>query len=307
MNSIKLKACATVANLSCGFDVLGLCLDHPYDEIIIQKNKSKTVTLEILDSPYNNIPSNPENNTGGIPALLILNELDLNFGFDIKIKKGIPLCGGLGSSAATAAGVVFGINKLLNDKLSSKEMLKYALEGEKASVSNAHLDNVAPCLLGGLTLIKNTELLDVLKIPISDFHIAAVHPDIKIKTEDARNMLPDKVPLDKAVKQWGEVSSLVYGFSINDTSLIKRSMSDFIIEPIRKKLIKGFDKIKDNALKIGALGCSISGSGPSIFALCETEDIAKKVNIKMGSVLGEKTIKYHSYISPINNQGIEVL
>ena len=157
MDRIKIKAPATVANLSWGFDVLGLCLDNPFDEIEVIKKSKKEVVIDIIDSSYSNIPSNPKENTGGVPALCIIDDLNLDFGFNIKIKKGIPLCGGLGSSASTASGVVFAINKLLNDKLSIKQMLKYSLKGESVSVSNPHADNIAPCLLGGLTLIRDTK------------------------------------------------------------------------------------------------------------------------------------------------------
>ena len=303
MNKIELKACATVANLSCGFDILGLCLNEPYDEIIIMKNNDKVVKLEILDSPYKNIPIDPNLNTGGVPAQKIIKDLNLDFGFNIQIKKGIPLCGGLGSSAATASGVVYGINKLLDNKLSNKQMLFYSLEGEKVSVSNAHADNIAPCLLGGLTLIKNTNPLDIIKIPISDFYIAAIHPDIKINTEYSRNILPEKITINQAVKQWGEIASLVYGFSINDIEIIKRSMNDFIIEPIRKKLINGFDDIKKSALDLGALGCSISGSGPTIFALCESYEIAKKISEYSKDYYSSIKLECDTYISNINKVG----
>ena len=219
MDSIQLKSCATVANLSCGFDVLGLSINEPYDEITISKSNDKSVKLEILESIYDDIPSEVEKNTGGVPAKLILNDFKLDFGFHIKIKKGIPLCGGLGSSAATAAGVVFGINQLLNQKLDVKQMLSYALEGEKVSVVNAHADNIAPCLLGGLTLIKDTNSLEVIKIPISNFYIVAVHPNIKINTQYARDILPNQISLKSAIKQWGSLSSLVYAFSNNNLDL----------------------------------------------------------------------------------------
>ena len=307
MDCIKLRAYATVANLSCGFDVLGLCLSNPFDEITIQKTNDRKVSINILDSPYKDIPSEPHKNTGGVPAQLIIKDFELSCGFNISIKKGIPLCGGLGSSAATAAGVVFGVNQLLGDKLGIKEMLKYAVEGEKVSVSNAHADNIAPCLLGGLTLVKDTESLDVIKIPISEFYIAAIHPDIKINTEDARNILPQEIPLHTAIEQWGELASLVYAFSINDVSLIKKSMNDFIIEPIRKKLIKGFDEIKHNALNMGAVGCSISGSGPSIFALCETKEIAQKISNYSFEYYSSINLKCDTYITSINQNGPQIV
>ena len=307
MDCIKLRAYATVANLSCGFDVLGLCLNNPFDEITIQKTDDRKVSINILDSPYKNIPSEPHKNTGGVPGQLIIKDLKLSYGFNISIKKGIPLCGGLGSSAATASGVVFGINHLLENKLSTKEMLKYAIEGEKVSVSTAHADNIAPCLLGGLTLIKDTKSLDVIKLSISEFYIVVIHPNIKISTEDARNILPEEISLRTAIKQCGELGSLIYAFSINDVSLIKKSMNDFIIEPIRKKLIKGFDEIKHNALSMGAVGCSISGSGPSIFALCETKEIAQKISNYSSEYYSSINLDCDTYISSINQNGPQIV
>ena len=307
MDSIQLKSCATVANLSCGFDVLGLSINEPYDEITISKSNDKSVKLEILESVYDDIPSEVEKNTGGVPAKLILNDFKLDFGFHIKIKKGIPLCGGLGSSAATAAGVVFGINQLLNQKLDVKQMLSYALEGEKVSVVNAHADNIAPCLLGGLTLIKDTNSLEVIKIPISNFHIVAVHPDIKINTQDARDILPNQISLKLAIKQWGSLSSLVYAFSNNNLDLIKSSMHDYIVEPLRKKLITGFDQIKKNALDMGALGCSISGSGPTIFALCETKKIAEDIGQYSSDYYNSINLDSDIYISSINKTGPQII
>ena len=303
MNKIKIKSPATIANLSCGFDVLGLCLENPYDEIEIKKTSEKKITLNILDSPFSNIPSNPSKNTGGVPAELILKKMNLDFGFNIAIKKGIPLCGGLGSSAATASGVVYAINMLLNEPLSLKEMLSYALEGERVSVSKPHADNIAPCLLGGLCLVRDTNTLDIIDIPISQYTIALIHPDIKISTEDARNILPHNIKLTTAITQWGNLGGLIMGFSTNNTDLIKKSMHDAIIEPIRSKLIKGFKSIKDNALDFGAIGFGISGSGPTMFALCESPDIAKRICLFSNKFYNSLNIQCNTYISKINQNG----
>ena len=307
MNSISLHAPATVANLSCGFDVLGVCIKEPFDEITITKNVNSNVIISIEKSPFSNIPSDPKQNTGGIPAELIIKDYNLDYGFNINIKKGIPLCGGLGSSAATAAGVVYGINKFLDNKMSLNTMIKYALEGEKISSDSQHADNIAPCIRGGLVLIRDTKSLDIINIPIDELFFAIIHPDVKIDTKTARKILPDKVNLSDAINQWGNIAALTYGFSSNNIDLIKRSMTDYIIEPIRSRLIPGYDAIKSRALDNGAIGCSISGSGPSIFALCQTKNIAKKNIVEMEKVLEHLSINYHSYISPINRQGIEIL
>ena len=307
MDAITLRAPATIANLSCGFDVLGLCIKNPFDEIKITKNNDCNVVINIQDSPFSDIPDNPNQNTGGIPAQLIIDHFNLDFGFNIDIKKGIPLCGGLGSSAATAAGVVYGINEILDKKLSFSDMIKYALEGEKLSSDSPHADNIGPCIAGGLVLIRDTKSLDLINIPIDNYYFAIIHPDILIDTKSARKMLPKKIDLDSAIKQWGNVASLTYGFSSKNIDLIKKSMKDYIIEPVRSKLIPAYDNIKNTALDNGAIGCSISGSGPSIFALCEDRNKAEKILISMEKVLLDNSIKYHSYVTSVNNQGIEIL
>ena len=307
MDSITLRAPATIANLSCGFDVLGLCIKNPFDEIKITKNNDCNVVISIQDSPFSDIPDNPNQNTGGIPAQLIIDHFNLDFGFNIDIKKGIPLCGGLGSSAATAAGVVYGINEILDKKLSFSNMIKYALEGEKLSSDSPHADNIGPCIAGGLVLIRDTKSLDLINIPIDNYYFAIIHPDILIDTKSARKILPKKIDLDSAIKQWGNVASLTYGFSSKNIDLIKKSMKDYIIEPVRSKLIPDYDNIKNTALDNGAIGCSISGSGPSVFALCEDRNKAEKILISMEKVLLDNSIKYHSYVTSVNNQGIEIL
>ena len=307
MDTITLRAPATIANLSCGFDVLGVCIKEPFDEITINKIPEKKVLINILDSKFSNIPSNPKENTGGIPAELIINDFNLDYGFEININKGIPLCGGLGSSSATAAGVVYGINQLLDGKISKNNMIKYALEGEKISSDTPHADNIGPCILGGLVIIRDISKLDLIKVPTKNFYFAILHPDVKIDTKSARKILPDTVDLHTAVKQWGNISALTFGLSSYNINLIKRSMVDYIIEPVRSKLIPEYDNIKNAAISSGAIGCSISGSGPSIFALCENEKNAKEVKIKMENILVHKSINFHSYVSQINSQGIEVL
>ena len=307
MDSIKIQAPATVANLSCGFDVLGVCLNEPYDEIEIIKIDKPKVQIDILDSKFSNIPNIPSQNTGGVPAALLIEDLKLNFGFNIKIKKGIPLCGGLGSSAATSVGVVYAINQLLDSKLSDIDLLKYALEGEKVSVSNPHADNIAPGLLGGMILIRDTSSLDISKVPINNFYFAIIHPDIKISTEVARNILPPSIKLDLAIQQWGNLGSLINAFHLQDLNLIKKSMQDVVIEPYRSSLIKFFDEIKKISINSGALGFGISGSGPSMFALCENENIAKEIVNNSKEIYLENNIDCDTYVSTVNNIGPKVI
>ena len=307
MDSIRLHAPATVANLSCGFDILGVCLDNPYDEIEIKKISKKKVILNSLDSEFSNIPLSPGKNTGGIPAIKIIKDFALDFGFEINIKKGIPLYGGLGSSAATAAGVTYGINVLLKKCLSNDEVVKYALEGEKISSETPHADNIGPCINGGLVIIKSTNPLKLINIKTGEYYFSIIHPKVKVSTKEARKLLPSEVKLKDAVKQWGNIASLVYGFSTRDLNLIKSSMVDHIVEPVRSKLIPHFDEIKENVLKNNAIGCSISGSGPSIFALSESRQNSMKILSEMQKIYNKYNVKYHGFCSKINNKGIEVL
>ena len=307
MDSIQLRAPATIANLSCGFDILGLCIDGPYDLIQINKIDEETVKIIIKDSEFSNIPDDPKLNTGGLPALKIIEDLDLDFGFEIILTKGIPLSGGLGSSAATAIGVVKGINCLLDNIIDENKLISYALEGEKISSDTPHADNIAPCLKGGLVLVKETSPPNLIKLNINNFNIAIVHPKVDINTKYAREILPDKISLSAAVKQWGNISGLTAGFINNDLELIKDSMHDTIIEPIRSKLIPQYNQIKKTAITNGAIGCSISGSGPSVFSLCEDKDVGTNVLASMEKVLNDFKIDYHSYLSNINFDGITLL
>lgn len=307
MDSLKLHAPATIANISCGFDILGVCLDKPYDEIEIKKISNSKVIINSIESEFSNVPLSANQNTGGIPALKIIKDYELDFGFEINIKKGIPLCGGLGSSAATAAGVTFGINKILNNKLSHNDIINYALEGEKISSKTPHADNIGPCINGGLVIVKSTNPLELINIKTGEYYFTVLHPDIKISTKMARELLPKDVSLENAVKQWGNIASLVYGFSNNNMDIIKSSMNDFIIEPVRSKLIPHYDQIKEAALNCGAIGCSISGSGPSIFALADSYESSKIILKEMENVLKNNSINFHSYCSKINNKGIEIL
>jgi len=307
MDRILLKSPATIANLSCGYDIFGICLEQPYDVIEIQKISSKEVVINSLDSPFSNIPTKPKENTGGVPAELIISDYSLDFGFEINIKKGIPLYGGLGSSSATAAGVAFGINKLIGKKISQADTLKYALEGENITSQTPHGDNIGACMLGGLVLVKNIDPIDFIKLPIGDLYFAIIHPDVKMDTQTSRKILPKTVELSLAVKQWANVASLTFGFVSNDIELIKKSMVDHIVEPIRSKLIPGYYDIKRIALKNGAIGCNISGSGPSIYALCENKKKANNIVKAMEAPLNALSINFHSYISSINHQGIKVI
>jgi homoserine kinase len=306
MNEIKIFCPATIANLSCGFDVLGLCLVTAGDEMIIRKSDLKGIRITKIVGA--NLPLETENNVAGVAALAMLEEVETEFGFEIEIYKNIKAGSGIGSSAASSAGAVFGINELLGRPFSRKELVKFAMQGEKLASGNAHADNVAPCLLGGFTLVRCTNPLDIIKIDSpSELYATVVHPQIELKTSDARSVLKQTVSLKSAITQWGNVGGLVAGLYTNDYELIGRSLHDEIIEPVRSMLIPGFDLIKKAAYENGALGSGISGSGPSIFALSKGKDTAEKIAKVMSAVYDEINLPYEIHVSKVNPDGVSII
>ncbi len=306
MNEIKIFCPATIANLSCGFDVLGLCLATQGDEMIVRKSKEKGVRITKIVGA--DLPMETENNVSGVAALAMLEEVETEFGFEIEIYKHIKAGSGIGSSAASSAGAVFGINELLGRPFTRKELVKFAMQGEKLASGNAHADNVAPALLGGFTLVRSSNPLDIIKIDSpSELYATVVHPQIELKTSDARSVLKQTVSLKSAITQWGNVGGLVAGLYTQDYELIGRSLHDEIIEPIRSMLIPGFDLIKQTAYENGALGSGISGSGPSIFALSKGKENADKIAKAMSAVYEEMNLPYEIHVSKVNDEGISII
>jgi homoserine kinase len=306
MEEIKIFAPATIANVSCGFDVLGLCLDTVGDEMVIRKANKKGVKITKIVGQ--NIPSEALENVAGVAALAFLEKVDATCGFEIEIYKNIKPGSGIGSSAASAAGAVFGINKLLGEPFSLEELIPFAMEGEKLASGTAHADNVAPALLGGFTLIRSYDPLDVLKIPTpTELYATVIHPQIEIKTADARSVLRKKVTLQETVVQLGNLGGLISGLYTNDYSLIGRSLKDVIVEPSRSILIPEFHKVIATAKFAGALGGGISGSGPSIFALSKGKETAEKVGLAMANVYKDLEIDFDIHVSKINSNGIKII
>ena len=306
MNEIKIFCPATIANLSCGFDVLGLCLDTAGDEMIIRKSNTKGVRITKIVGA--DLPLETENNVAGVAALALLEEVETAFGFEIEIYKNIKAGSGIGSSAASSAGAVFGINELLGQPFTRKELVKFAMQGEKLASGNAHADNVAPALLGGFTLVRCSNPLDIIKIDSpSELYATVVHPQIELKTSDARSVLKQTVSLKSAITQWGNVGGLVAGLYTQDYELIGRSLHDEIVEPLRSVLIPGFDLIKKRAYENGALGSGISGSGPSIFALSKGEATSQKIAKAMSIVYDEMKLPYEIHVSKVNDQGMKII
>ncbi|MGX1930620.1 homoserine kinase [Flagellimonas sp. 2504JD4-2] len=306
MEAIKVFCPATIANVSCGFDVLGLALDSVGDEMIVRKTDEKGIVISKITGQ--DLPLETSKNVSGVAGLALLEKSDYNGGFEIEINKKIKPGSGIGSSAASSAGAVWAMNQLLGIPFSTLELVQFAMQGEKLASDVAHADNVAPALFGGFTLVRSYEPLDVIPIPTPDELFATViHPQIEVKTSDSRKILKTKITLEKGIQQWGNVGGLVAGLFQSDYDLIGRSLQDHIVEPIRSILIPGFDVIKTNAIKAGALGGGISGSGPSIFALSKGEATAKKVAESMDETYQNIGIPFDVHISKVNTQGVKIL
>jgi homoserine kinase len=306
MEKVKIFAPNSVANVGCGYDVLGFALESYGDELIIEKRKDSQVLIKNIEGA--DLPYNPESNVACIAANALLESLDEKTGFDISIKKSIPPGSGLGSSASSSVGAVFGVNELLNQPFSKYELVAFAMEGERFASKQAHADNVAPSLLGGFTAVRSVEPLDVFTIPFPKELLAVIiYPEVVVNTAEAKKMLPKQVNLTDAVGQWGNMAGLVSGLMSSNFERISNSLSDLIVEPIRSKLIPHYDELKTKALESGALGFNISGSGPSTFALANNVESAQKIKQVCEEVYGQNNIKALSFISPINSKGTYVI
>ncbi len=304
MKQVRVHAPATVANLVCGFDVLGLCLHEPYDIMDVRLLDESKVIIRSADGYP--LPEDPAQNTAGAPLIEMLKEVDGNTGFEVLIHKRIKPGSGVGSSAASAAGAVVAANHLLSNRFTNDQLIQFAMFGEKVASGVKHADNIAPCIYGGVTLIRAIFPLDIIPLTAPNLFVTIVHPQIEVKTADARAILKHNVLLKDAIKQWGNVGGLVAGFLKEDYDLIGRSLEDFIIEPVRSMLIPGFDELKKKCKAAGALGGGISGSGPSVFMLSKEEKTAQHVAQIMADVFTRLGIDFHTYVTKINNEGVIV-
>ena len=305
MRSVKIKSPATIANLVCGFDVIGMALNDPQD--FMQLTLSEVPGIRIQHNDIYNLPTTPEKNVAGVSLLELMQEVDDTVGFDLVIEKHIKPGSGLGSSAASAAGVVAAANHLLGNKFSKEDLVRFAMAGEKLASGVKHADNISPCIYGGVTLIRSIFPLDIIPLKVPPMFVTVVHPQIEVKTSDAREILRKEVLLKDAIKQWGNIAGLVTGFMQNDYGLISRSLEDVIIEPVRSILIPGFDEVKKRCIEAGALGGGIAGSGPSIFMLCKEENVAHDVEIIMKEIYDSMGLTYHTYVTTINTHGITIV
>ncbi len=306
---IKVFAPASVTNVGCGFDVMGFAIEYPGDELTLRLNGKKGISIVKITGDEGKLPLETLKNTAGRSLTAMVEEMNFNKGIEIEIHKKMPLGSGLGSSAASAVASVFALNEILDKPFTKKQLLKFALEGEKLTCGGTpHADNVAACLYGGFIIVRSLLPMDIINIDTpKELFCTIVHPQIEINTADTRKILKKQILLSDAVKQWGNVAGLISGLILNDYELIGRSLQDVIIEPIRSLLIPGFNEVKTAALNKGAIGCSISGSGPSIFAFSKSKESAKNIGDAMKEVLESIEIQNDIYISQINPVGPRVL
>ena len=304
MEEIKVFAPATIANLVCGFDILGMALQAPYDEMTLSFRNEPGIQIQHTDE-YD-LPESPEKNVAGASLQALIDECNEPLGFNLKIHKNIKPGSGLGSSAASAAGVVVAANHLLGNIFSNEDLVRFAMNGEKLSGGVKHADNVAPCIYGGITLVRSIFPLDIIPLNVPDLFISIVHPQIEVRTSDSRQILRKEVQLKNAIRQWGNIGGLITGFMKNDFDLIGRSLEDVIIEPVRSILIPGFQDIKLKCKEAGALGGGIAGSGPSVFMMSKEEGTAAIVENIMKEVYEEIGVDYKTYVTKINCEGVKI-
>ena len=305
MEKVTVLAPATVANMVCGFDILGFALDEPNDSMTVRIVRERKI--EIVNRDEFNLPTDPTKNVAGVALLAMLERIEENIGFEIETTKKIKPGSGIGSSAASAAGAVVAANHLLGKRFTNPELIEFAMSGEELASGSKHADNVAPCILGGVTLVRSNSPLDVIKLDSPPLFVTIVHPQIEVKTSDAREILKQQVLLKDAIRQWGNVAGLVAGLLKKDYALISRSLEDRIIEPTRSILIPRFDRIKTESKRAGALGGGISGSGPSIFMLSQTEEIARAVESVMRQNYQTIELEFNTYVTRINSNGVSIV
>lgn len=306
--SIRVFSPATVANVVCGFDILGFAVNEPGDELYMELCDEPGVVITSIEGDEGKLPLDPDKNTVSACVKSVLRHLGKEeLGVKLKLTKKMPLGSGLGSSSASAVAGIFAINELLGRPLTKQELLPFAMEGEAIACGHGHADNVAPALFGGFTLVRSYEPLEVIQLPVPDLYCALLYPHVDVPTRDARQIIRSKVSLKDAIVQWGNIAGLVSALYQHDYDLLGRSMKDVIVEPVRSILIPEFDSMKQQALENGALGFGISGSGPTVFSLYRNKEDAEKVLNQLKAFLKEKGIESNIYLSKVNSEGPVVL
>ncbi len=307
MRSVRALAPATVANVSCGFDIFGFAVEAPADEVIMTLRDEPGVLIKEITGDGGRLPLDSSRNTAGVAAEAYLKAMDITSGVEIILHKKLPLGSGMGSSAASSVAALVAVNHLFDNLCSREQLLPFAMEAERVACGSAHADNVAPSLLGGFVLIRGYDPLDVTRIPTPpDLYCTLVHPHLELKTEDSRRVLKATIPMKNAITQWGNIAGLVVGLMKPDYGLIMRSLHDVVAEPIRSVLIPGFAAIKEIAIKKGALGCGISGSGPTIFALSTEFAIAENAGKAMQQQFTHLKLNSDVFVSRIDGNGARV-
>jgi homoserine kinase len=302
-NRTRVKAPATVSNLNCGFDVMGLALEGPYDIVEVELTGTGMIQIDDIKGAAS-LSRDPGKNVVGAVLKAVAEASGEGIGFRVSIEKGIRPGSGIGSSGASAAAAAYAAGIVLGGRFSTNDMISFAMEGERLASGSAHADNVAPSLLGGLTLIRSYEPLDIIQLNIPDeLWCVVIHPESEIKTSDARGLLDRNIPLPTAVRQWGNLAGLIAGLYREDYDLIGRSLVDYVAEPRRQGLIRGFSRLRESAMKNGALGAGISGSGPSVFALCRGAVTARAVLKAMSEAMNEEGIASDAYMSKVSREG----
>ncbi|WP_129716137.1 homoserine kinase [Pedobacter sp. SYP-B3415] len=308
-DTIKVFAPATVANVVCGFDVLGFAVNEPGDEVVMRRKDKPGITISLITGDEGRLPREASRNTVSASVQHYLEHLGKGeLGFDIELHKKMPIGSGLGSSSASTVAGLFAVNELLGRPLSARELVPFAMKGEELACGYGHADNVAPALMGGFVLIRSYQPLDLVALPFpDDLYAAIVYPEVDVPTKDARQMIRNKVLLKDAVTQWGNVAGLVSGLFMKDLALMGRSMQDVLVEPVRSILIPEFDRMRELAMDAGAAGFGISGSGPSVFALAGDRETARKITFELQSHLHRANINSKSFVSQVNAEGPKIL
>lgn len=306
-SGLKVSAPACISNLACGYDVLGMAIDIPCDEIIGKWSDQPGVQITAITGHKKEIPLQADKNIAGITAMALLKHLgEDGRGLELKIHKHIPPGSGLGTSGSSAAAAAVLVNELLNNPLEKRELIPFAFEGEKASGSLSG-DNIIPQIIGGLILVRDIMQFDFHRIYHPRGLFAAILlPDIFIDTKSGRQLLRSEVPLENVVKQTANLGAFIIGMQTGDLDLIRRSMHDHIIESQRKHLIPHFDHLKETALNMNALGCSLSGSGPAVFALCQEKLQATDIAAAMQKVYNDKKMPSRIFVAGINEEGAKL-
>lgn len=304
---VKVFSPATVANVGCGFDVVGFSFSAVGDVVSFRKIDEPGVFIKAVRGKYE-IPGDPEKNTITIPILKVMEDKNVDFGVEVEIEKNIPVAGGLGSSAAGAVAGAVGINYLLGNILDDNKILEYALVAEEKVSGGRHADNIAPCFYGGFVIVRDVFSMEVVRIPFpEDLFCVVIHPHVSLRTEDSRKVLPEKIFLGDVVKQMAHLSCFISGLLLGRKDLLSAVNFDCVAEPVRSRLIPEYRMIKEVALEAGAIGCNISGSGPSVFAFVEGERETEHVGKEMGSVWDRIGLEYDLYVGKVSEQGVRLI